>query len=158
MFPGESGQLSVMRRWLEVMVPDGEVRDDLTSVATELASNAIRHTRSGRGGSFAVEVTLSQQAVRVAVTDKGAPDGPRLVEDPDGESGRGLLLVRALAVRTGIHGDQRSRMVWAELAWPAGQLPAPTGGTLTGMGTFVVDQPSEPFSGRGAGAERRASA
>ncbi len=123
-FPGDGRQLGVLRRWLEYVLPGCEARDDLTSVATELASNAIRHTRSGRGGCFAVEIALRQHSVRVAVTDNGAPDGPRLVDDPDAESGRGLLLVRALAVRTGVRGDQRSRMVWAELPWPADQRPA----------------------------------
>lgn len=121
-FPGDGRQLRVLRRWLESVLPGCEARDDLASVATELASNAIRHTRSGWGGCFAVEIAVGQHCVRVAVTDNGAPEGPRLVDDPDAETGRGLLLVRALAERTGIRGDQRSRMVWAELPWPAEQL------------------------------------
>lgn len=143
-FPGDGRQLRVLRRWLESVLPGCEARDDLASVATELASNAIRHTRSGWGGCFAVEITVGQHSVRVAVTDNGAPDGPRLVDDPEAETGRGLLLVRALAVRTGIRGDQRSRMVWAELPWPADQRPAQPSPeaivvTPNRTATFVVD-------------------
>jgi anti-sigma regulatory factor (Ser/Thr protein kinase) len=114
-FPGEASQLSVLRRWLTSFLPDCGSRDDLVSVATELASNAIRHTRSGQGGQFAVGITWYQDRMRVAVTDGGAQAGPKLITDPEGEHGRGLLLVRALATRTGVNGDQRSRLVWADV-------------------------------------------
>jgi hypothetical protein len=40
-----------------------------------------------------------------------------VIDDPDGERGRGLLLVQALSVRTGFVGDQRGRLVWAQIAW-----------------------------------------
>ncbi len=68
-----------------------------------------------------MEIARTRETVRVAVTDGGAPQGPRFVDDPDGESGRGLALVRGLARSTGVRGDQRSRMVWAELPWPGTQ-------------------------------------
>jgi len=87
------------------------------SVATELASNALRHTASGRGGWFAVEITWYRSVVRVAVADGGGPAGPRVIDDAAAEHGRGLLLVRGLSVRTGVTGDQRGRLVWAEIAW-----------------------------------------
>ncbi len=113
-FPGEASQLRTLRRWLTSFLPDCEPRDDLVSIATELASNAIRHTRSGHGGQFAVGITTYQDRTVVAVTDGGAPQGPKLITDPNGENGRGLLLVHALASRTGVSGDRRSRLVWAE--------------------------------------------
>jgi serine/threonine-protein kinase RsbW len=121
-FPGQASQLSVVRRWLASFLPDCPARDDLTSVATELASNAIRHTGSGQGGNFAVQIAWRQQEIRVAVSDGGASEGPRLIADADGEHGRGLLLVRALAIRADFSGDHRGRVVWADLPWdsPAG--------------------------------------
>jgi hypothetical protein len=94
-------------------------------VATELASNAIRHTTSGRGGWFAAEVTWHASAVQVAVADGGGPAEPHVIDDPGGEHGRGLLLVRGLSVRTGFTGDQRGRLVWAQIAWDETGSAAP---------------------------------
>jgi anti-sigma regulatory factor (Ser/Thr protein kinase) len=128
-FPGEERQLGPLRRWLALLLPERPARDDVISVATELASNAIKHTASGRGGWFTVEVTQQgPSAVRVAVADSGAPDGPRVVDDELSENGRGLMLVQGLSARTGVSGDQRGRVVWADVAWgnmPAPQSPAP---------------------------------
>jgi len=116
-FAGEERQLRYLRRWLASLLPPCEARDDVVSIATELGSNAIRHTASGRGGSFTVEITSSQHVVRVAVADGGGPTGPRVIDDPAGEQGRGLLLVRGLSTRAGVVGDQRGRLVWADVAW-----------------------------------------
>src|ERR1035438_7054959 len=116
-FPGEEHQLGVLRRWLALLLPDCAARDDVTCVATELGTNAVRHTASGRGGWFAVEITWHQSAVRVAVSDCGAPAGPQVIDDPEGEHGRGLLVVRELSARTGACGDERGRLVWADVPW-----------------------------------------
>jgi Histidine kinase-like ATPase domain len=121
-FPGEERQLAALRRWLEWLLPDCPQRDDVACVATELGTNAIRHTSTGRGGWFAVEITCHQSAVRVAVTDGGAPGEPRMIDDPTGEHGRGLLVVQGLSVRNGLCGDHRGRLVWADVPWDA-QLP-----------------------------------
>ena len=40
-----------------------------------------------------------------------------MIEDPAAEHGRGLLLVRGLSQRTGVTGDQRGRLVWADVAF-----------------------------------------
>jgi anti-sigma regulatory factor (Ser/Thr protein kinase) len=119
-FPGEGRQLEVLRRWLASLLPDSEALDDLVLVATELASNAICHTASGQGGRFAVEVTRCRSVVRIGVTDGGGPGRPRVIEDPAAERGRGLLLVRALSVRTGACRAGAGRLVWADVRWDAG--------------------------------------
>ncbi len=124
-FPGEERQLRALRHWLASLLPDCPARDDLLTVATEYSANAILHTASGRGGWFAVEITWHGPVVRVAVADGGAPAGPRIIDDPMGEHGRGLLVVRALAVRTGACGDQRGRLVWADIPWAAAGAAAP---------------------------------
>lgn len=116
---GEERQLRVLRHWLASMLPDCPARADVISVATELASNAIRHTASGRGGWFAVEITRYRTAVRVLIADQGGQAEPHVIDDPAAEGGRGLLLVRGLSVRTGIAGDQRGRLVWADVAFDA---------------------------------------
>ena len=117
-FPGEAGQLGVLRRWLELLLPECPARGDVAYVATELGANAVRHTASGQGGWFAVEITMHRQAVRVAVADGGAPGEPRVLDDPMGEHGRGLLVVQGLSARTGVSGDHRGRLVWADVPWP----------------------------------------
>jgi anti-sigma regulatory factor (Ser/Thr protein kinase) len=116
-FGGNASEVAAVRRWLATLLPECPARDDVISVATELASNAIVHTASGHDGMFAVEVTWHRAMVRVAVADRGAPAGPRVIEDPDGEAGRGLLLVRGLSARTGVEGDHHGRTVWAEVSW-----------------------------------------
>jgi hypothetical protein len=94
-------------------------------VANELASNAIRHTASGSDSCFAVEVTRHPSVVQVAVADCGSSAEPHVIEDPDGEHGRGLLLVRDLSVRSGVVGDGRGRLVWAQVAWAESDLGEP---------------------------------
>jgi serine/threonine-protein kinase RsbW len=116
-FPGQERELGAMRRWLASLLPDSPARDDLATVATELCANTIRHTASGRGGWFAVEISWYGRVVRVAVADSGGPGKPRVIEDPSADSGRGLLLVRGLSLRTGVSGDQRGRLVWADVLW-----------------------------------------
>jgi anti-sigma regulatory factor (Ser/Thr protein kinase) len=117
-FPGHQQELSQLRRWLSSLLPECPARDDVLSVATELGSNALEHTASGRdGGWFAVEVTWHQATVQVAVADCGGPVEPKVISDPGGERGRGLLLVQGLSQRTGWTGDVRGRLVWAQIAW-----------------------------------------
>lgn len=116
-FPGEERQLGVLRRWLKSLFPECPARADVLSVATELASNAIRHTASGHCGLFAVEVAWYPTTVRVAVADSGGPSEPRVIGDPGGEHGRGLLLVQGLSVHMGTCGDHRGRLVWADVPW-----------------------------------------
>jgi hypothetical protein len=116
-FPGEERQLGVLRRWLASLLPRCPARDDVASIATELGANAVRHTASGRGGWFVVEIIWPGPVVRVAVTDLGAPTGPQLVDDPEGEHGRGLLVVQGLSARAGVWGDRRGRVVWADVPW-----------------------------------------
>jgi histidine kinase-like protein len=116
-FPGEARELAGLRRFLAVLLPECAARDDVMCVATELGSNALRHTSSGRGGRFAVEVVWDAAAVHVAVSDGGAPSGPRVVDDPGQENGRGLLVVQGLSRGCGVCGDQRGRLVWADVPW-----------------------------------------
>lgn len=117
-FPGKERELAALRRWLSSLLPDCPARDDVLSVATELGSNAIQHTHSGReGGWFAVEVTWRETVIQVAVADCGAATEPHVIDDPAGERHRGLLLVQGLSIRAGFVGDQRGRLAWAYIAW-----------------------------------------
>jgi anti-sigma regulatory factor (Ser/Thr protein kinase) len=135
LFRGQETELRQLRRWLAGLLPDSCARDDLISVAVELGTNAVQHTASGDGGWFTVEVACLGPVIRVAVTDEGAPGSLFLGGDPltdpagasgdlgasgdgDGDRGRGLLIVRALSVASGVCGNPSGRTVWAEVAAP----------------------------------------
>lgn len=109
----------MLRQWASGLLPACPARDDVVMVANELASNAIRHTSSGRGGWFAVELTCYPGLVRVAVADCGGSKEPVVIEDPGGENGRGLFLVQQLSARMGISGNNSGRLVWADITWVA---------------------------------------
>jgi len=119
-FPGTEQQIRELRRWLTDRLPDCGTRDDIITIAAELATNAVKHTASGRGGWFTVEVSWHTAAVRIAVADQGATSGPRLTGDLDplAESGRGLQVVSGLSACAGVAGGRDGRLVWAEVPWP----------------------------------------
>ncbi|MFF5012631.1 ATP-binding protein [Streptomyces sp. NPDC001165] len=96
-------------------------------IVAELAANAALHSRvQGRDFRLALHLDLVAGLLRIAVTDaRGdrlpspatAPTAP-----PDAESGRGLLMVTALADRWGTEPcPPGGKTVWAELV----TLPAP---------------------------------
>jgi hypothetical protein len=84
-----------VRRWEASLLPDCPARDDVICVATELAANAVLHTASGRGGHFDVGIWRLDSAVRVTVSDRGSPQGPRRAGCLMAEAGRGLIIVQA---------------------------------------------------------------
>ncbi len=118
-FPGHEEELGRLRRWLASLLPDVPARDDVIVVAVELATNAVRHTASGHGGCFAVEITWHARVamLRVAVADCGGPTEPHAQAhvDPLSERGRGLQMVRGLAARIGSLGDHQGRLMWADM-------------------------------------------
>lgn len=85
-------------------------------VVAELATNAATHSRvAGRG--FRLSMYVVGGTVRIEVTDTCGEQHPRTQQpSPDGENGRGLLIVEALAERWGvIPGPRPRKTVWAEL-------------------------------------------
>ncbi|MER7717913.1 ATP-binding protein [Streptomyces flaveolus] len=86
-------------------VPHGsEASDTAALLVAELAANAVTHGRVP-GRDFEVTVKLLGRTVRIEVSDtRGelrppASDAPRSSSGPLAETGRGLLLVEALADR-----------------------------------------------------------
>jgi serine phosphatase RsbU (regulator of sigma subunit)/anti-sigma regulatory factor (Ser/Thr protein kinase) len=88
----------LLEDWLEHLSLDAGERADLLLVASELCSNAVRHS-SGKPGALAMRAWADGDAVVMEVEDDGA--GMELshrMEDPDldAEQGRGIYVVRAL--------------------------------------------------------------
>ncbi|HZU58813.1 MAG TPA: ATP-binding protein [Actinocrinis sp.] len=95
------------------------VYEDAALIVSELFTNALVHTDSSE---ITCQLQATAQTVYLAITDQGCgPSGPR-VREPDAESGRGLILVSALAQLWGVNTEQGcGRTVWAIL--PSG-LPS----------------------------------
>ncbi|MFF2466546.1 ATP-binding protein [Streptomyces mirabilis] len=92
---------------------DSEASEDVSLVVAELAANAVRH---GSVRSFRVRLVLRDGVVRVEVAD-GRTERLPVLREPDGEGGRGLVLVAALAERWGVEPriGMAHKVVWAEL-------------------------------------------
>ena len=127
-FPGTCDQPCQVRRELANVLRAHRDLADILLVASELCTNAVVHTRSGhQGGTFSVEVTaIGEESLMLAVTDKGASTGPRvLAPTPTDTHFRGLQVVQGLSRDYGVGGDAEGRTVWALFA-PLGEaLPCP---------------------------------
>lgn len=97
--------------------------DDAELVTSELVTNAIRHTPSGHEGrSFVLRIRVRSGWLRLEVGDRGRAEWRHREisrAGDDEESGRGLLIVTALADRAGHYPGDRGHICWAELTWPA---------------------------------------
>ncbi|MFH8792305.1 ATP-binding protein [Streptomyces sp. NPDC017941] len=85
-------------------------------IVAELANNAALHGRTP-GRNFRLTLTVTGATLRVEVTDTRGDLLPTARHArPDAESGRGLLLVEALASRWGTEvGPAPCKTVWAEI-------------------------------------------
>ncbi|WSA80468.1 ATP-binding protein [Streptomyces sp. NBC_01799] len=121
-------------RQLEVWRVPPRVTERAEQIVAELAANAVLHGRvQGRDFRLALALHPTPGVLRIAVTDARAeqlPPPPGNV-DPlpsplqDAESGRGLLLVTALADRWGVDlSAPPLKTVWAELGCHPPHAPA----------------------------------
>ncbi|WP_434594496.1 ATP-binding protein [Streptomyces sp. A5-4] len=87
--------------------------DDVLLCVSELATNALLHgVPSGRG--YLLYLSYGDEMLRIEVHDSG--EGRPRLREPDGESGRGLLLVAALADKWGVGERDPGKIVWCEFA------------------------------------------
>ncbi|MEV6805816.1 ATP-binding protein [Streptomyces sp. NPDC051129] len=92
---------------------DGPANQTVTLIAAELVSNAVRHGHVP-GRDFRLRLTAGPDALRLEVSDTRTERLPEL-RVPCGESGRGLMLVEALADKWGVTPRQPGKTVWAEV-------------------------------------------
>ncbi|WP_324787502.1 ATP-binding protein [Streptomyces sp. H51] len=95
----------------------GLPHEKASHVVAELAANAATHGRVP-GRSFRLTLYVVGATLRIEVTDTRGDRLPaRQVPDAVAESGRGLVLVEALADRWGVtEGRFPRKTVWAELS------------------------------------------
>ncbi|MET8656756.1 ATP-binding protein [Streptomyces griseus] len=94
--------------------------ENAAHIVAELAANAMAHGRV-KGRDFQLGLAVRNGTLRIEVTDTrgdSVPPGPGAVKPPedDAETGRGLLIVEALADHWGIApGPVPRKTVWAEI-------------------------------------------
>lgn len=123
-FVGQADQVAAARRFVVSAIhAAGPARDVTRLLVSEAATNAILHSASGDGGTFAVQYLISDHLVRVEVHDGGGPTSPRRrVHDLESMTGRGLDLFDALSDRWGVEGTPDGWTVWFELDLAAEQI------------------------------------
>ncbi|MFD7405680.1 ATP-binding protein [Streptomyces sp. NPDC059866] len=120
--PNDLRAVTISRRTLRlILTMHGLIRlvDVAELLATELVSNAVRHTK----GPAALRVRWSAGVLRIGAwgADPEPPEPPRLLGQlAESEEGRGLALVRACADVWGwqllARDGNRGKYVWCELA------------------------------------------
>jgi serine/threonine-protein kinase RsbW len=111
--PGEA------RRLLREKVGTHPSAEDMVLAASELVTNAVRHTRSGHvGGKITVVLIELGDTVRVEVIDYGSTTVPQVVTPCNlPECGRGLALVEELSQgHWGHYADADGTTVWCQIA------------------------------------------
>jgi two-component sensor histidine kinase len=108
-----------------------DVLDTLLVIASELATNSVRHGATG----FEIRVEQTPEQILIEVEDDGS--GEPVVRTPgtDETSGRGLQIVKGLSDQWGVTHARRSsgKTVWAMISLPAahsgheGELATPVG-------------------------------
>jgi anti-sigma regulatory factor (Ser/Thr protein kinase) len=121
-FLGGVDQVGEARHWIGDLLPECDQLADLLLLASELCTNAVAHTRSGKAdGRFGVAVEWTPALARVVIEDQGAPTVPALGAGAAAtdEFGRGLWLVDELADGWGTTCHPAGRVVWVDIRWQA---------------------------------------
>lgn len=117
LLPGMDRAAGHARRWLQDVLGDHPALDDAALCLSELVTNALRYTKSGKDGQVRVEVSHSPQIVRVEVIDDGgAASVPHLAMAGETDvCGRGLLIVAFLSTSWGVGRRDEGHAVWFEI-------------------------------------------
>ncbi|MBK6012642.1 ATP-binding protein, partial [Streptomyces sp. MBT53] len=114
-----------------------EMLETVELLASEVIANAVLYSAA----PCDVAVTRTDERLRVEVTDTD-PSLPSAVEaGPNDESGRGLLLVDALADAWGMQPQPPGKTTWFEIT------PEPS---ADGLDNNSADAPSSPHTGASA--------
>jgi serine/threonine-protein kinase RsbW len=120
-FAASPPQIREARLFLATILDGCPTTDDALLCLSELATNAIVHSRSREpGGCFTVHAQRQGNHLRVEVRDQGGPWTPPARTDSGEQNGRGLAIVDQLARAWGRCGDEAGWTMWFEI----GQGPA----------------------------------
>jgi two-component sensor histidine kinase len=92
-----------------------ETAEVVALLFTELVTNAIVHGGTGDDARIDVDLTISPEGVRGAVTDEGAGFEPEAGLAPRDEGGFGLFIVQRLVRHWGVDRPGGRTRVWFDL-------------------------------------------
>lgn len=136
-FAGLACSVATVRAWARDLL-NGRVADttldDVVLLLSEVVTNSVVHSDSGRttGGSVTVCLGLGGGMIHAEVIDDGSATSLPFVRatDSDSDGGRGLLLVETMATAWGTHHDpEAGTAVWFHL--PTTETSRTTGTTET---------------------------
>jgi serine/threonine-protein kinase RsbW len=132
-FAGTPQEVGAARRWVQQLVcslAGTDAADQARILTSELVTNAVMHSASGRPGGTVTVVVISDAAgIAVHVHDLGGPAVPRMRHSGEtADGGRGLMIVAEVAAEWGTcpvaacscQGVGGARCVWFRLALSAG--------------------------------------
>ncbi len=129
-FPAAPGVVGEARRWLAGRLGAAHPGcDDAVLLLSEAFTNGVRY---GGGEEITVSVHARHGRIRVEVVDAGGGAVPHYVDDPSGERGRGLPIMRTLARDWGFDRLPDARLlVWFEIDHESG-TPGPATSLVSG--------------------------
>ncbi|MFI9276190.1 ATP-binding protein [Kitasatospora sp. NPDC052896] len=106
-----------------------DVVDGVLLIVSELVTNAVTHAAL-LSPRVVTEVVIDGVQVRVAVED-GHPHRPKAVESDHGQTGgRGLMLVKCIALQSGGSCDVEGTGDGGKVIWASLPLPLPAEGAV----------------------------
>jgi anti-sigma regulatory factor (Ser/Thr protein kinase) len=111
-FPCQSESVTAARHFVREVLrgQPKEVAELAELMASELATNSVRHARS----QFQISIRLGQD-IRIEVRDNGSGDPQMLSPGPQDPSGRGLLIVESMSEDWGVRRSDAAKTVWFTL-------------------------------------------
>jgi serine/threonine-protein kinase RsbW len=82
---------------------------------SEMLTNSITHSTSKGGGKVEVHVGHNNGQVRIEVADQGGRWQGEADADADGERGRGLLIIGAMARDWGVSASEAGCVAWCAI-------------------------------------------
>ncbi len=89
----------------------GDLVDRAVLVASELVTNAIRHTPDGG----TIDVQVAPELLRLEVSDASHTHPAELPHGEHATHGRGLPIISSLASSWGVHDSATGKTVWATI-------------------------------------------
>ncbi len=115
-FPLDVLSVGAARRFADGVLTDvpDSVLEAVQLMVSELATNSIRHARTG----FHLAIIHERELVRVEVTDLGGGTPTVRSPGPTEPRGRGLAIVEMFSDAWGVrYGAGNDKTVWFDLAW-----------------------------------------